>query len=119
MTTNTEKPLTGNMRPDGSALDLRSYEEGGGYQAIRKVLSGGMEPQAFTNEVKHANLRGRGGAVFQTGLKCSFVPLGKDAPNPTYLVVNADEMEPGTFKARMLLERNPHQPLEGGIACGL
>src|SRR5215468_3358727 len=113
MTTSTEKPLTQNMRPDGSALDLRLYEQGGGYQAIRKVLSPGMAPKAVSEEVKSSNLRGRGGAGFPTGLKWSFVPLGKDAPNPTYLVVNADEMEPGTFKDRLLLERNPHQVIEG------
>ena len=117
-TNNTEKPLTQNMRPDGSFLDLRAYEQAGGYQAIRKVLSGGMEPKAVTDEVKDANLRGRGGAGFQTGLKWSFVPLGKDAPNPTYLVVNGDEMEPGTFKDRLLLERDPHQLIEGVIVAG-
>src|SRR5271169_5814322 len=115
MTATTEKPLTQRMRPDGSYLDLRAYEQAGGYQAIRKVLSGGMTPKGVTDEVRDANLRGRGGAGFQTGLKWSFVPLGKDAPNPTYLVVNADEMEPGTFKDRMLLERNPHQLIEGMI----
>jgi NADH-quinone oxidoreductase subunit F len=118
MTANTERPLTENMRPDGSFLDVRAYEQAGGYQAIRKVLSGGMTPKAVTDEVKDANLRGRGGAGFPTGLKWSFVPLGKDAPNPTYLVVNADEMEPGTFKDRLLLERNPHQLIEGVIVAG-
>ena len=118
MTATTEKPLTQNMRPDGSFLDLRTYEQAGGYQAIRKVLNGGMTPQAVTAEVKDANLRGRGGAGFSTGLKWSFVPLGKDAPNPTYLIVNADEMEPGTFKDRMLMERDPHQLIEGAIVAG-
>src|ERR1700735_1299951 len=117
MTATAEKPLTGNMRPDGSSLDLAAYQQAGGYQAIRKVLSG-MTPQAVTSEVKDADLRGRGGAGFKTGLKWSFVPLGKDAPNPTYLVVNADEMEPGTFKDRMLLERDPHQLIEGAIVAG-
>jgi NADH-quinone oxidoreductase subunit F len=112
MTSATEKPLTGNIRPDGSVLDLAAYEQAGGYQAIRKVLSG-MTPQAVTAEVKGGNLRGRGGAGFPTGLKWSFVPLGKDAPNPTYMIVNADEMEPGTFKDRLLLERNPWQLIEG------
>ena len=106
------------MRPDGSYLDLRAYEQAGGYQAIRKVLSGGMAPKAVTEEVKNANLRGRGGAGFQTGMKWSFVPLGKDVPNPTYLVVNADEMEPGTFKDRLLMERDPHQLIEGAIVAG-
>jgi NADH-quinone oxidoreductase subunit F len=98
MTANTEKPLTRRMRPDGSFLDAGAYEQAGGYQAIRKVLSGGMTQKAVTDEVKDADLRGRGGAGFQTGLKWSFVPLGKDAPNPTYLVVNADEMEPARSK---------------------
>jgi NADH-quinone oxidoreductase subunit F len=79
MTANTEKPLTRNMRPDGSFLDLRAYEQAGGYQAIRKVLSGGMTSQAVIDEVKDANLRGRDGAGFQTALKWSFVPRGKDA----------------------------------------
>jgi len=115
MTSSTEKPLTGSIRPDGSVLDLPAYEQEGGYQAIRKVLKGGMTPKAVIEEVKSANLRGRGGAGFPTGLKWSFVPVGKDAPNPTYLVINADEMEPGTFKDRFLLERNPHQLIEGAI----
>ena len=118
MTGSTEKPLTGNVRPDGSALDLPAYEQAGGYQAIRKVLKGGMTPKAVIAEVKNANLRGRGGAGFPTGVKWSFVPVGKDAPNPTYLVINADEMEPGTFKDRFLLERNPHQLIEGAIIAG-
>ena len=118
MTATTEKPLTRDMRPDGLPLDLPAYEQAGGYQAIRKVLKGGMTPQAVTSEVKDSNLRGRGGAGFPTGLKWSFVPLGKDAPGPTYLVVNADEMEPGTFKDRLLMERNPHQLIEGAIVAG-
>ncbi len=118
MTATNEKPLTENMRPDGSVLDLRAYEQAGGYQAIRKVLNGGMEPKAVIDEVKDANLRGRGGAGFSTGVKWSFVPRGKDAPSPTYLVVNADEMEPGTFKDRMLMERDPHQLIEGVIVAG-
>ena len=82
MTPVTEKPLTKNMRPDGSAVDRRAYEQAGGYQAIRKVLLGGMTPNAVMDEVKDANLRGRGGAGFPTGQKWSFVPRGKDAPNP-------------------------------------
>jgi len=118
MTSTIEKPLTGNTRPDGSALDLLAYEQAGGYQAIRKVLNGGMTPETVIAQVKNANLRGRGGAGFATGVKWSFVPRGKDAPNPTYLVINADEMEPGTFKDRFLLERNPHQLIEGAILAG-
>lgn len=115
MRNNFDKPLTERMRPDGSVLDLQVYEKAGGYQAIRKVLASGMTPMAVTEEVKSANLRGRGGAGFQTGVKWSFVPRGKDVPNPTYLVVNGDEMEPGTFKDRLLMERDPHQLLEGAM----
>jgi len=118
MTSSIEKPLTGNIRPDGSVLDSPAYEQAGGYQAIRKVLKGGMTPKAVVEEVKSANLRGRGGAGFPTGMKWSFVPVGEDTPNPTYLVINADEMEPGTFKDRFLLERNPHQVIEGAIIAG-
>ena len=65
--------------------------------------------------VKDSNLRGRGGAGFPTGQKWSFVPMGADAPRPKYLVVNADEMEPGTFKDRLLMEGDPHQLIEGMI----
>ena len=63
-----EKPLTGNVPLDGSALDLPAYERAGGYQAIRKVLHGGMTPKTVIAEVKNANLRGRGGAGFPTGV---------------------------------------------------
>ena len=105
------------MRPDGSVVSLRAYELAGGYQAIRKVLRTGMTPMAVTEEVKEANLRGRGGAGFQTGVKWSFVPCGKDVPNPTYLVVNGDEMEPGTFKDRLLMEQDPHQLIEGAMVA--
>jgi NADH-quinone oxidoreductase subunit F len=113
-----DTPLTGRMHPDGSVVDLQAYELAGGYQAIRKVLRTGMAPMAVTEEVKNANLRGRGGAGFQTGLKWSFVPRGKNVPNPTYLVVNGDEMEPGTFKDRLLMERDPHQLIEGAMVAG-
>jgi len=68
-----------------------------------------------TAMMKASNLRGRGGAGFPTGQKWSFVPMGEEAPRPKYLVVNADEMEPATFKDRLLLEGNPHQLLEGII----
>lgn len=108
----TDTPLTKNMHADGSPLDLAEYEASGGYQGIRKVL-GGMEPKQVTQMVKDAVLRGRGGAGFPTGTKWSFVPLGPQVPNPTYLVCNADEMEPGTFKDRLLMERDPHQLIEG------
>src|SRR6266568_278638 len=70
-----------------------------------------MEPAAITDEVKKANLRGLGGAGFPTGMKWSFVP--KNHTGPVYLVINADEGEPGTFKDRYLLERDPHALIEG------
>ena len=110
-----EKPLTGHLRADGEALDRDDYERAGGYLALRKALKE-MTPAAVTEEVKDSGLRGRGGAGFPTGLKWSFVP--KDAPHPRYLVANADEMEPGTFKDRLLLERDPHQLIEGMTLCG-
>ena len=109
------KPLTGSMRTDREPLDRTAYERGGGYSALRKALKG-MTPEAVIDEVKDSNLRGRGGAGFPTGLKWTFVP--KDAPHPRYLVANADEMEPGTFKDRLLLEANPHQLIEGMILAG-
>jgi NADH-quinone oxidoreductase subunit F len=110
-----EKPLTRNMRPDGEAPDLAAYERAGGYQALRKALQN-MTPAQVVDEVKNANLRGRGGAGFPTGMKWSFVP--KDAPHPRYLVANADEMEPGTFKDRLLMEGDPHQFIEGMTLAG-
>src|SRR5262245_13454750 len=109
-----ERPLTENIRPEEGPLDLKAYERAGGYQAVRKALRT-MTPQEVTELVKASNLRGRGGAGFPTGQKWSFVPMGDDAPRPKYLVTNADEMEPGTFKDRLLLEGNPHQLLEGMI----
>jgi NADH-quinone oxidoreductase subunit F len=109
-----EKPLTKNIRPDGGYLGLKEYEKAGGYQALRKALKG-MSPADVQQVVKDSNLRGRGGAGFPTGQKWSFVPMGADAPRPKYLIVNADEMEPGTFKDRLLLEGDPHQILEGAI----
>jgi NADH-quinone oxidoreductase subunit F len=109
-----ERPLTQNIRPGEKPFDLKEYERAGGYQALRKAL-GGITPQAVTQMVKDANLRGRGGAGFPTGLKWSFVAMGDDAPKTKYVVVNADEMEPGTFKDRLLLEGDPHQLIEGAI----
>jgi NADH-quinone oxidoreductase subunit F len=108
-----EQPLTSRIRPGQPPLDIAAYEKTGGYQALRKALR--TDPRELIEEVKHARLRGRGGAGFPTGMKWSFVPTGKDAPRPRYLVVNADEMEPGTFKDRLLLEGDPHLMLEGTI----
>ncbi|MDA8403665.1 MAG: NADH-quinone oxidoreductase subunit NuoF [Desulfobacteraceae bacterium] len=98
--------------PGKPPLSLAEYEKSGGYQAARKALTS-MSPKEITEMVKASNLRGRGGAGFPTAQKWSFVPMGADAPQPKYLVVNADEMEPGAFKDRLLLEGDPHQLIEG------
>ena len=108
-----EQPLTKNIRPGLEPLSLKEYEKAGGYQSVRKALA--MPPQDVQNIVKASNLRGRGGAGFATGAKWSFVPMGPEARRPKYLIVNADEMEPGTFKDRLLLEGDPHQIIEGII----
>jgi len=107
-----EKPLTQHIGKDGKPLSLKEYEKVGGYESVRKVLKG-TTPKSLIDLVKESNLRGRGGAGFPTGMKWSFVPL--DAPKPKYLIANADEMEPGTFKDRILLESTPHQLIEGMI----
>ena len=86
------------------------YESKGGYTALRKALLE-MEPAAITNEVKTSGLRGRGGAGFATGVKWSFIK--RDTPEPKYVVINADESEPGTAKDRYILENSPHMVLEG------
>jgi NADH-quinone oxidoreductase subunit F len=106
----TEGPVLSQRfdHPDGAWYD--AYVSDGGYSAARKVLFE-MTPADVISEVARANLRGLGGAGFPTAKKWSFVP--KDSPNPRYLVVNADEGEPGTFKDRYILERDPHALLEG------
>lgn len=81
---------------------------------MRKALKS-MMPSEVTKEVQESDLKGRGGAGFNTGVKWSFVPLNGQSSQPKYLVANADEMEPGTFKDRLLLEGNPHQLIEGMI----
>jgi NADH-quinone oxidoreductase subunit F len=83
---------------------LVTYESAGGYRSWRRVVEN-MKPAELIEEVKASGLRGRGGAGFPTGMKWSFVP--KDSPKPKYLVCNADESEPGTFKDRLLIERDP------------
>lgn len=87
------------------------YKKQGGYQATEKALKK-MKPEEILEEVKKANLRGRGGAGFPAGVKWSFVP---DTDKPKYLCVNADEGEPGTFKDRYIMSHNPHMLLEGII----
>ena len=89
---------------------LEGYRRRGGYEAARRALAK-MRPDEVVELVKASGLQGRGGAGFSTGLKWSFMPEGGDKPK--YLVCNADESEPGSFKDRLLLERAPHQMLEG------
>jgi NADH-quinone oxidoreductase subunit F len=94
---------------------LRTYRAQGGYEAAARGVKD-YQPDDLIEVVKKSGLRGRGGAGFPTGMKWSFVP--KNLPKPTYLVCNADESEPGTFKDRLLIEKDPHQIIEGMIiAC--
>jgi len=111
-----ETPLTQNIGPTKSPPSLQEYRANGGYRAAHKALLE-MESQDILQLLQDANLRGRGGAGFPTGMKWSFVPMYKDRSEkrPKYLVVNADEMEPGTFKDRLLMEGDPHQLIEGII----
>lgn len=109
-----ERPLTQRIRPNADPMGLAEYEETGGYEAARKAVRT-MTPQEVQKLVTDSTLRGRGGAGFATGMKWSFVPMGPEAPRPKYLVANADEMEPGTFKDRLLLEGDPHQMVESMI----
>jgi len=99
------------MRQDGEPVDLRTYEQAGGYAGLRRALA--MSPAEVRKIVDDANLRGRGGAGFPAGRKWGSVPTGENAPRPKYMIANADEMEPGTFKDRLLVERDPHQLIEG------
>ena len=99
-------------KPGQTSID--KYRERGGYAALEKTLK--MEQTAVIEEVKASGLRGRGGAGFPTGMKWGFVP--RNTGKPTYLLCNADESEPGTFKDRLLMERDPHLMIEGmAIAC--
>ena len=93
------------------APGIADYLKAGGYRTLKKALA--MKPEDVTAEVKLSNLRGRGGAGFPTGMKWSFIP--KAGPKPKYLVCNADESEPGTFKDRELIVKNPHLLIEGLI----
>jgi NADH-quinone oxidoreductase subunit F len=94
---------------------LDTYLANDGFQAFRKARD--MAPEQIIEEVKASALRGRGGAGFPTGLKWSFVP--RTSPKPKYIVVNADESEPGTCKDRLLMEYDPHQMIEGILIAGL
>jgi NADH-quinone oxidoreductase subunit F len=96
--------------PDSHTLAV--YQSRGGYRGWQKVVRE-MQPAQLIDEVKAAGLRGRGGAGFPTGMKWSFVP--RESPKPKYLVCNADESEPGTFKDRLLIEKDPHAIIEGTL----
>ncbi|MBS4167692.1 NADH-quinone oxidoreductase subunit NuoF [Parachlamydia sp. AcF125] len=91
---------------------IETYERNGGYQAIRKAIPH-FKPEGLIEWVRESGLRGRGGAGFLTGVKWGFIP--QDPNIPKYLVCNSDESEPGTFKDRLLIERDPHQVIEGVI----
>jgi NADH-quinone oxidoreductase subunit F len=109
--------LTRHIAAGRPPLDFADYSAAGGYEALRKAVQK-MAPGEVRDLVKASNLRGRGGAGFPCGVKWGFVPQGADSPSPKYVIANGDEMEPGTFKDRMLLHGNPHQLLEGLIIAG-
>ena len=112
-----DKPLTRNIRPEHVPLPIDEYERAGGYQAVRTALKQ-MSPEEVVGAVKDAGLRGRGGAGFPTGVKWGLTASGEGVPAQKYVVANGDEMEPGTFKDRLLLEGDPHQFIEGMIIAG-
>jgi NADH-quinone oxidoreductase subunit F len=103
------EPILTARWPDPEAVSIDGYLRTGGYQGLGKALA--MEPAAVIEEVKASGLRGRGGAGFPTGTKWSFIP--QDTGKPIYVVCNFDESEPGTFNNRELVERDPHQLIEG------
>ena len=94
-------------------FDIKTYITNGGYNALKKAFT--MKPEDIIEEVKKSNLRGRGGAGFPTGLKWSFIPKTN---SQKYIVCNSDESEPGTFKDREIIHKNPHSIIEGMIIAG-
>lgn len=112
-----ERPLTQYIHPDGTTRTLREYVKDGGYRSLQRIATG-LAPKDVQRLVTEAGLRGRGGGGFLTGTKWSFVPMGPDASKPKYIVANGDEMEPGTFKDRVLMEGDPHGLVEGMILAG-
>ena len=109
MTVVSECGILLNDRTQADCRTLDFYKRQGGYQSLAKARS--MMPAEIISEVKDAQLRGRGGAGFSAGTKWSFLP--KNDPRPVYLICNADEGEPGTFKDRQIMEFNPHLVIEG------
>jgi NADH-quinone oxidoreductase subunit F len=111
----SEKPLTERIESAGGLVTMDVYEGAGGYDTVRRVVTS-MSPEEVQSIVRDSNLRGRGGAGFPTGVKWGFVPMGDAAGDGhKYLVCNGDEMEPGAFKDRHLIEHHPHLLLEGMI----
>jgi NADH-quinone oxidoreductase subunit F len=108
MTDTLTPVLTDNWGTDRS-WTLAAYEDQGGYGGLHKALA--MPPEEVVEAVKASNLRGRGGAGFPTGMKWGFIP--QDNPKPKYLVVNADESEPGTCKDIPLMMASPHTLVDG------
>ncbi|HTQ99534.1 MAG TPA: NADH-quinone oxidoreductase subunit NuoF [Candidatus Acidoferrum sp.] len=113
--TPTNKPLTKNIEPGRAPFTFAQYQAAGGYQSVAKALT--YKPRDLMKLVQDSGLGGRGGAGFNTGLKWSFIP--EPDGGPRYLVVNADEMEPGTFKDRLLMENDPHLLIEGMITASI
>jgi NADH-quinone oxidoreductase subunit F len=109
--TDTLTPVLSAFWDEADAFTLDGYRRNGGYQALPKALE--MHPDAVIQAVKDSGLRGRGGAGFSTGMKWGFIPQGDGKPH--YLVVNADESEPGTCKDVPLMLANPHVLIEGAI----
>lgn len=104
-----ENPVLSQYFGDPTARSFDAWASRGGYQALRQAL--GMTPEAIIEQVKASGLRGRGGAGFPTGVKWGFMPRGDGKPH--YLVCNADESEPGTFKDREIMRWTPHALIEG------
>ncbi len=100
-----------NIDREGYTPDIECYLRHGGYEELRKAIT--LPPDTIVNEVKASGLRGRGGAGFPCGVKWGFIRRG--GPKPTYLICNADESEPGTFKDRYIIHQEPHQLIEGMI----
>ena len=110
------QPLTGRARPDRTPHTLAEWRALGGYAAVERGLTE-LTPDQVLDQVEAAALNGRGGAGFPAAKKWRFMPRPEDAPGdgPNYFIVNGDEMEPGAFKDRILLEALPHQLIEGAI----
>ena len=110
-----KRPLTAHIRPGEDPLDIDAYESAGGYQALRKALHS-MAPADVVQAVDDAqSCAAAVEPAFPPAASGASCPWARTSPHPKYLVINADEMEPGTFKDRLLLEGDPHQLIEGII----